>query len=159
MLGESTVVPTAAAAAAASLLGLAEVHTEGADFQEVDVTLRGAAIRPLVAVFNLGVVGNEVTGLEAEILEKERVTSGDLRGRTAVEQPDRVLGATVDRVDEKQLGDAVVVVGCHFYIKFLDRTRALITPGLGKRHRRWLIPQNVDHVLRRRRNELSGCPL
>ena len=81
---------------------------------------------------------------------------GDLRCRTPVEQPNRVLGATVDGVDEKQLGDAVVVVGLRLEIEFLDRTRALIAPGLGKRHGRWLIRQDVDHVLGRSRNQFSA---
>ena len=165
LFGESAVVRTAAAAAAAAtattaaLLGLAEVQTEGTDLQEVDVTLCRAAIRPPVAVLHLGVVGNEVTGLEAEILEKERVRAGNFLRCGAVEQRNGILGATVNRVDEKQLGDAVVVVGCRFEVEFLDRTRALIAPGLGKRHRRWLIPQNVDRVLRRGLNEFSTHPL
>ena len=160
-LGESTVgsTTTATPAATTSLVGLAEVYTEGTNLEEIDVALGGAAVRPPVAVLHLGVVGNEVTGLEAEILEKERVRTGNLRCRGPIEQPNRVLGATVDRVDKKQLGDAVVVVGFHFDIKFLDRTRVLIAPRPRKRHRRWLILQDVDRVFGRGRHESSACPL
>ena len=133
LLGEGPLVRTTATAATATgLISLPEVHTEGSDLEEVDVALGAPAIRPLVAVLNLGVVGDQVTRLEAEIFEEERVGSGNLPLRAAVEQPDRVLRATVDRVHEKQLGDAVVVVGLHLDIEFLDRTRVLITSGFGK---------------------------
>ncbi len=68
--GERTLFlsPAAPATPTATLLGLAEVQTERTDLNEVDVTLGRPTVGSRVAVIDLGVVGDQVTRLEPELL-------------------------------------------------------------------------------------------
>ena len=58
-------------------------------------------------------------------------------------------GAAVHRVHQLQLLDPEVVVRLHLGEDFLDRARARVASRLAERHRRRLIVEHVDRVLRR----------
>ena len=90
-----------------------------------------------IVVGRLGVVGDEVARLQAELLEIERVRRGDFRQRLgAAEQVDRLLVAAVHRVEHLQLLDAEVVVGAHFGEHFLDRAGLRVAARLVEADRR-----------------------
>ena len=63
--------------------------------------------------------------------------------------------AAVDRVDQLEILHAEVVFGVRLDEHFLDRRRGGVAARLGDRHRRRLIGQHVDRVLRRRRHALA----
>ena len=68
----------------------------------------------------------------------------------AAEQVDGLLGAAVHRVEHLHLLHAEVIVGPHFGEDFFDRRGLRVASRLGEAHRRRLIGQHVDRVLRRR---------
>ncbi len=115
--------PTTPTAASSSslLLGLAVGPLEWANVQEVDVT-RDRPAGPTAVVTDHRVVRHEVSDLELPFLQKERVPGRDLRkGRApAAEDRDRVLLKPVDRVNEVDRADAVIVVGHHLEVDLLD---------------------------------------
>ena len=81
------------------------------------------------------------------------------RAVLAVEQPDGLLGTAVDRIDQIEREEPEVVVGPRLDEHLLDGARRGVAPRLDEHHRRRLIGQHVDGVLRRRRDELAVGPL
>ena len=95
-------------------------------------------------------------GCEAQLLEINRVAGGHLRQRlAAAEERDGLLRAAVHRIHHLQLPDPEVVVRLHLGEDFLDGRRAGVAPRLAERHRRRLIVDHVDRVLRRGFNLLA----
>ena len=66
----------------------------------------------------------------------------------AVKQLDRLLGGAVHRVDELQIANTEVVFRLRFDVYLLDRGHGCVAAGFRERHRRRLICQHVDRVLR-----------
>ena len=141
---------TAAATTAASglLLGLAELGVEAADLEEVDVADGFLAARARV-VARLGVVGDDVARDELVLLQEERVARAHFaQGRgPGAEQFDGLFLAAVDRKDELELPDAVVVIGARLDEELLQRRGACVAAGAGEGERRRLVVQHVDGVL------------
>ena len=76
------------------------------------------------------------------------------RARTAKEV-DRLLGPAVDGVEELHLLHAEVIVCLDLGEHLFDSRRLCIPTGLGDGHRRRLICQDIDRVLRRRGDVLA----
>ena len=132
--------PTSAAAAAAATAAAAhrrrrlEVLAERPDAQEVDVARRPLRPADRVVVGGARVVGHGVAGLHAELLEIERVAGRHFRRRlAAVEEPNRLLGAAVDRVDQLQVPHREVVVGARLDDELLHRRRVGVAARLRQR--------------------------
>ena len=142
--------PAAAPAATGLLLRLAELGVEAADLEEVDVAdgLLAACAR---VVARLGVVGDDVARDELVLLQEERVARTYLaQGRgPGAEQLDDLFLSAVDREDELELPDAVIVVGARLDEELLQRRGACVAAGTGEGERRRLVVQNVDGVLGR----------
>ena len=106
----------------------------GRMLEEVDVARRRLRAGDRVVVGGPRVVRHEVA----------RLRRSALRGRTcgpavtsvsrllAVEQPQRLLGAAVDRVDQLEILDAVVVFGARLDEHFFDRRRRRVAARLAK---------------------------
>ena len=148
------VVPTAAASPAAGLLRLPVRLIERADAQEVDVGLRLLPVAAVVA--RAGVVRDEVTRLQLQLLEEERVPGADLAQALAARvQRDRLFRPTVHGVHEIDVRHAVIVARLHLREHFLDRRDLHVTPWLLERDRRRAIVENVDRIVERSRNEFA----
>ena len=119
LLGELAGIIGAASAGTALLLLV--VLREGADVQEIDVRRRRLRTTHGVVVRGTGIVRHDVTGLQLEILEREGVRGRHLRraARRGIERLG-LFGTTVHRIDEVQLLDAIVIVGLHFGVHFVD---------------------------------------
>ena len=103
-------VSATAAAATATLLRLLVVPAEGTDLEEVDVARRLVA----AAIPRGRVVGDEVAGLQSELLEKERVGGAGIeRGSPGrrITEGDPLLRPSVDTVVKLEPADAIVI-GC-----------------------------------------------
>ena len=139
-----------ATAASGLLLRLAELGVEAADLEEIDVAdgLLAASAR---VVARLGVVGDDVARYELVLLEEEGVARTNLaQGRgPGAEQLDGLFLSAVDREDELELPDAVVVVGACLDENLLQRRGACVAAGAGEGERRRLVVQHVDGVLGR----------
>ncbi len=148
----------AASAASAHLLGLAIRALEGAHVQEVDVAADDLVSPERAVVAHEGVVRDEIAGLELPLLQEERVARGDLgQGSSArLEDRDRVLRAPVDRVDQADVTDPVVVRGPHLEVDLLDRGGGHVPPRPTEVDGGLEIGEDVDVVLRRCGHELAG---
>ena len=142
---------------AALRLRHAKVPAERADLDEVQVALDVAVRLGEVAVGGAGVVRDEVARLQAELLHEEGVSRRHLLqpAGAAVEELHRLLGAAVGRVDEVQRQQAEVVVGARLDEHLLDGAGGRVAPRRDEHHRRGLVGQHVDGVLRRRGHELA----
>ena len=109
----------------------AKISPEGADLNEVEVALHLPGTASLV-ISSAAVVGDKVARLEFELLEKQRVSCGDLLKTTLfrVKQVDRLLRPTIDRVGQAERADTEIVIGSGFKKHFFDRIRRRVTTRL-----------------------------
>ena len=156
-LGQRGLLLLPTAATAATLLSLAIRTLERADAQEEHVARDRLATGAGSVVPHERVVGHQVTDLQLPILEKERVACGDFRqrGTRSFEDRQSVLFTAVDRVDQADVSDAVVVVGAHLEVHLLDRRGGDVPPGVREPDRRCPISEHVDVVFGRRRHHLA----
>ncbi len=86
--------------------------------------------------------------LSVSLAQEERVTSRDLLAdRCSFEEYDRLLRTAVDRVDELQSPDAVVVRRLDFSEDLLDVRHAEVTSRIGNGDRGCLVGQDIDDVV------------
>jgi len=152
---------TASAASSLRLRGLV-VLLERLHVHEVDVARRRLVAFGAVVVGGLRVVGDEVAGLHAQLLEVDRVAGLHfLQALAGAKELHGLLGAAVHRVEQLHVGDAEVVVGLGFDEDFLDGARRVVATRFDEGHHRRLILQDVDRVLRRRVHLLAvrSCEL
>ena len=158
-LGElARVGPAAHAAAPAALRRLhAVVLAVAADLDEVQVALDVGVLLQQVAVGRPRVVREEVTRLELQLLEEERVARRDLPERipAAVEQAHRLFRSAVHRIDQVERVQAEVVVRARLDEHLLDGAGGGVAPRADEHRGRRLIGQHVDRVLRRGGHELA----
>jgi hypothetical protein len=127
-----------------------EVLVERTNAQEIDVARRALRAVDRIVVGRLRVIRNGVAGLHADLLHIERVTGGHFAGRPrAAKQRNRFFRAAVDRVDELQVLDRVVVVGLRFNEEFFDRRRVGVASGFRQLDGRREIGEQINGVLRR----------
>ena len=155
--GQRGLGPTAATAATPTLLlGLAISSLEGADVQEVDVTRDGPRCSTAVVPHHR-VVGHEVAYFELPLFEEERVPGRHLRKRCAPPLKDRyrVFGEPVDRVDEIDGADPVVVIRDHLEVYLFDGGSRHVATGRREANGRVHVGQHVNPVLGRCRDHLA----
>ena len=154
LLGREVAVLTLslAAALAAAALGPVEVSIEGAHLHEEDVG--GGRERVLRrGIGGARVVGDEIPGLEAVLLQGDRVGGDYLGPRVAAfVQSHGLLRLIVDGVDEIQGRDVEIVAARDLDERFLDARDLGVTAHAGELHRRRLIRKDFDGVVGRRRD-------
>ena len=139
----------ATASLAPAALGLAIVAAEGANLQEVDVGHRLVGRRRVVA--HDAVVGDQVAHFQLVVLQEDGVARRHLgEGRAAGRVDLQSVGRpAVDAVDQRDIGDAQIVVGAGFQEDLLDRADRDVAPRPAEGDRRPLVVQHVDPVVRR----------
>ena len=111
-LGEHRLLLAAATStAAALLLGHTVGALEGAHVQEVDIAGDDLIAPERTVVAHDRVVRDQISGPELPLLEEERIAGRNFRERCPgrLEDGDGVLWTGVDRIDETDVTDAVVV--------------------------------------------------
>ena len=118
--------PSSATPAPAALVGLAEVLGEGPDLDEEEIGARLPLLGRRSVVERPDVIGDEVSRLEVIVLEEEGVAGRHIaqpRLRSGEERY-RLLAAAVDREDQLQGGDRVVVGGLRLDVHLFHRGHA-----------------------------------
>ena len=148
LLRERPRILPATAAAATCLLVLAVVATKRTDRHEVDVRRRLLATPGAGTVSGARVIRHDVTRLQTQFLEEERVTGDEILrpGSAAVIQDERFLGLAVDRVHQLHLANAEVIGCLDLDEHFLDVRRPDVTPRLPDRDRGRHVVQRIDDV-------------
>ena len=121
----------AAAAHAGLALGGEERLAERPHLEEEDIAPRLGRDLPAADVAGARVVGDEVAGLDGELLDEQRVQPVDARRRQPPAPLERhdLLAAPPHRVDELEVGDAVIVVGARLDDDFLELRDLAIARG------------------------------
>ena len=128
---------------------LLELVVEGPDLQEVEVGTRLGRDAAETGVARPREVGDDVAGLDGEVLEEERADSRHRRGPLGDVERQRPLGPADDRVGQVHALDGVVVVGPHLDGHLLERRDLPIAAGSQHPHRRGAVDGGADEVVGR----------
>ena len=150
LLRRDEVVERGAAARAGHCLarGEGELLLERLDLEEEDVAARLVRTRAAREIARAHVVGNEVAGLDVEVLEEERVAALHNRALTRDGQRNGFLGAAADGIHEVEASDAVIVLGLRFDVDFLEPRHRAILRRLEHAHVGRPILEGADEVFR-----------
>src|SRR5258708_30069003 len=113
-----------AAAAAPRLLRLRKLALKrvGLDEQHIGVGFS-------VGVLGGGVDTNQIARNELEILQRERGRAVDLFFALLLEQIDRSLGASVDRIIQRDTAETILAGGLGGYGDLFDWAGVVVAPG------------------------------
>ena len=148
LLGELTIQALTTPTSSPTLIRLAVVATKRPDAHEIDVGRDRPPASDPVVVRHLGVVRDQITRLETQLLEVEGVCGRHLLGApVAVEQIERIFRIAVDRIDQLQRPQAVIVLCADLDEHLFDRRNLDIPPGFLEPDRRRLVVERIDEIV------------
>ena len=149
LLGKLTIQALTTPTSSPALIRLAVVATKRPDAHEIDVGRDRPPASDPVVVRHLGVVRDQITRLETQLLEVEGVCGRHLLGAPGpVEQIERIFRIAVHRIDQLQRPQAVIVLCTDLDEHLFDRRNLDIPPGFLEPNRRRLVVERIDEIVR-----------